>query len=86
MDDSKRRRRTIRLPDWDYRTSAYYFVTICTHERQHIFDDPRLHEIAANAWAHIPKQPHAKHVDIDAGVIMPNHGHGILHILVDPET
>lgn len=86
MNQKKPQRRTIRLPDWDYRTSAHYFITICTHERQHLFDDPRLHEIALNAWHYIPEQPHAGHVKIDAGIIMPNHGHGILHILVDPET
>jgi putative transposase len=86
MDDSKRQRRTIRLPDWDYRTSAYYFITFCTYQRQNIFEDPRLFEIANNAWQYIPQQPHARHVELDESVIMPNHGHGILHILVDPET
>ncbi len=85
MDDSKHQRRTIRLPDWDYRTSAYYFITFCTYERQNIFDDPRLHEIADNAWKYISQQPHAQHIEIDAGVILPNHGHGILRIMVDPE-
>jgi REP element-mobilizing transposase RayT len=86
MNQTKPQRRTIRLPDWDYRTAAYYFITICTHQRQHFFDDPRLHEIAANAWAYIPQQPHARHVEIDAGVIMPDHTHGIIQILVNPET
>ena len=86
MNQSKPQRRTIRLPDWDYRTNAYYFITICTYQRQYFFDDPRLHEIAANAWAYIPQQPHAQHVEIDAGMIMPNHGHGIIHIMVDPRT
>ncbi len=86
MNPSKRQRRSIRLPDWDYRNSAYYFITICTHQRQHFFADLRLHEIAANAWAHIPQQPHARHIALDEWVIMPNHMHGIIHILEDPAT
>jgi hypothetical protein len=33
---------------------------------------------------YIPQQPHARHVALDERVIMPNHGHGILRLLVDP--
>ena len=86
MNQSRPNRKSIRLPDWDYRTAAYYFITICTHQRQHFFKDPHLYDIAANAWAYIPNQPHAKHVALDEGIIMPNHSHGIIRILVDPET
>lgn len=84
MNDAKPNRQSIRLPGWDYRTAAYYFVTFCTHQRQCLFDDPRLHEIAQNAWDYIPQQPHGRHVALDERVIMPNHGHGILRLLVDP--
>lgn len=79
-------RRSIRLPDWDYRREGYYFITFCTHERLHLFADERLHEIATLAWTAIPTQPHAKHVQTDESVIMPDHGHGILRVIHDPLT
>jgi len=86
MNQSKPQRRTIRLPDWDYRTAAFYFITICTHQRQHLFEDLRLHEIAVNAWTYIPQQPHAKHVVMDQSVVMPNHVHGIIHVVDGTKT
>ena len=85
MDHSRPNRRSIRLRDWDYRSAGFYFITICTYQRQHLFNDPRLKEMASNAWQYIPKQPHAKHVIVDESVIMPNHMHGILEITTDPE-
>jgi len=35
MELSKRKH--IRLPDYDYSQNGAYFVTICTHHRQHLF-------------------------------------------------
>jgi hypothetical protein len=82
--NQKHDRRSIRLPDWDYRSEGYYFVTICTFQREWLFADECLHEIAALAWSHIPQQPHAAHVQLDESVIMPNHTHGILRVTSDP--
>jgi REP element-mobilizing transposase RayT len=79
-------RRSIRVKGWDYRSAGLYFVTICTFLRENIFADERLHEIAANAWAFIPEQEHAKYVTLDESVVMPNHAHGIIQITVDPAT
>ncbi len=86
MNQSKPNRQSIRLPDWDYRTIGFYFVTICTHQRTYLFEDPNLHKIAANTWIHIPKQPHAQHVALDEWVVMPNHIHGLIEIVAPPET
>ena len=86
MKRSKQNRRSIRLPDWDYRSVGFYFVTICTHQRTCLFDDPDLYEVAANAWLHIPEQPHAHHVALDEWVVMPNHIHGIIEIVTPPTT
>lgn len=85
MNPLRPNRHSIRLPDWDYRTAGYYFVTICTHRREHTFDDPRLHEIAAKAWVYIPQQPKSQHVTLDEWVVMPNHLHGLIEIVTDPE-
>ena len=85
MNKPKPNRRSIRLPEWDYRSVGYYFITICTYQRECLFDDPRLHEIAHNAWDYIPQQPHAKNITLDEWVIMPNHMHGIIEIVNGPE-
>lgn len=81
-DPYKHHRRSIRLKDWDYGRSGLYFVTICTHNRQNIFADQRLYDIAEMAWTYIPQQDHAKHVVLDERVIMPNHKHAILGLSV----
>lgn len=77
-DPFKHHRRSIRLKDWDYTTPASYFVTICSYQRQNIFNDPHYHGIATNTWHHIPNLPHAKHVHLDESILMPNHLHGIV--------
>ena len=81
-DPRKHHRRSIRLKGWDYASSGLYFVTICTHNRQNIFADPRLRDIVEMALAYIPQQDHARHVVLDESVIMPNHMHGILGLSV----
>ena len=72
------RRRSLRLPGWDYRAAAYYFVTICTHGRHPLFDDVALRDVIALTWQHIPLQPRAHGWLLDEWVVMPNHLHGIL--------
>jgi REP element-mobilizing transposase RayT len=77
-DPEKHHRRSIRLKGWDYASSGLYFVTICTHNRENLFADPRLHEIATLAWAHIPQQEHAQHAVLDESILMWEHTHGIV--------
>ena len=72
----RRRRRSIRLPNWDYRTPAAYFLTICTNQREYLFENPAWANIAAATWMAIPS--HETHVVLDEWVIMPNHLHGVL--------
>ena len=71
----KHHRRSIRLKGWDYRQPAFYFVTICTHQRQYMFENQAYYEIAVHTLERIPEQPHAKHVRLGETIIMPNHGH-----------
>jgi putative transposase len=77
-DPHKQHRRSIRLPGWDYRSPGHYFVTICTHQRQNLFEEATFHEIAADTIACIPEQTHAQHVRLDEWVVMPNHVHLIV--------
>ena len=65
FDPFKHHRRSIRLEGWDYTNPAAYFVTICTYNRQPLFDDHRYREIAENTWLYIPNQPHAKQAILD---------------------
>jgi putative transposase len=75
-----------RLRTYDYSSSGYYFVTICTKDRQNFFGDivagrMRLSEIghiAQKYWQEIPK--HFPFVKLDEFQTMPNHIHGILII------
>jgi len=80
FDPNKHHRRSIRLSNWDYQAPAAYFVTICTHQREHLFDDPVWADAAKSAWQAIPG--HTSRVLLDEWVLMPNHFHGIL-VLVD---
>lgn len=83
---NKYRIASIRLPHWDYRSNASYFITICTANRKHFFGKIRngkmeLSEIGILAdkyWLEIPE--HYPFIILDAHIIMPNHMHGIITI------
>lgn len=79
------KRKQIRLKDYDYSQNGYYFVTICTHNRQNLFgvvDNGKtiLNEIGRIVdftWNDL-----INHNDIKLHqyVIMPDHIHGIIEI------
>ncbi len=83
-DPHKHHRRSSRLRGWDYRSPGLYFVTICTYERQNLFDNLDFRDIAVHTLARIPQQKHARHVLVDESVVMPNHGHVILDFIDYP--
>lgn len=85
-DPFKHHRRSIRLADWDYRTPGYYFVTICTHQRQHLFDTVAYREVVEWVLKAIPTHKQARHVVLDVWVIMPNHIHLILWLRTWPQN
>jgi REP element-mobilizing transposase RayT len=78
------RRRTLRLPHYDYTFPGAYFLTICTHRRASIFGQITdgamslgpFGEAAAACWRDLPS--HYPNANLDAFVVMPNHVHGIL--------
>ena len=73
-----------RLQNWDYRWAGAYFITICTQNRAHYFGeiengDMKLSSVGTIAdvlWHEIKN--HAKNIELDAFVVMPNHVRGIL--------
>jgi putative transposase len=78
----KHDRRSIRLPGYDYTTPGAYFVTLCTQNRECLFDDPVLRAVVETYWQAIPR--YTPHVVLDAWVVMPNHIHGIIIIMERP--
>ena len=86
------KRRTIRLQEYDYSQSGYYFVTICAKNRRCLFGEivanaetphftptlSNIGEIVKECWLNIPI--HYPNVLLDQYVIMPNHVHGIIII------
>lgn len=73
------RRHSIRLKNYDYSQNGYYFVTICTKNRECYFKKYQyLKTIIKNQWENIPNRYH--NVTLDEYVIMPNHFHGIVFV------
>ena len=77
------KRKHPRLKQYDYATPNYYFITICTKNKQCIFGSPaklnRCGKIAEDGILNIEK--HFANVKVDKYVVMPNHVHMILILL-----
>ncbi|HMC97609.1 MAG TPA: transposase [Flavobacteriales bacterium] len=79
-------RRSIRLRGYDYAQAGAYFITLCTHDRSHLFgrianavmELNACGEAAQHCWDAIPG--HFPLVELDAFQVMPNHVHGIVVI------
>ena len=79
--ERRRRRNSLRLSGWDYRTCAAYFVTVCVQGGHCLFDNQDYRVLAEECWSAIPD--HFPNVELDAFVVMPNHVHGIIGIVYD---
>ena len=82
-DDRFPSRKHPRLKQYDYSTPNYYFVTICTHDKQCLFGAPgKLNRCGKIAEAGILGiERHFANVKVDKYVVMPNHVHMILILL-----
>lgn len=86
FDPQKHHRRSIRLKGYDYSREGWYFITICTKNRQKLFGDVVGGEMVLNAGGKIVKKcwtdisVHFPIVVLDKYVIMPNHLHGIIYM------
>lgn len=84
MTGKRYRDKSIRLPDYDYRKRAAYFVTICTSNRIRFFGHcsngrmslSEIGKIAHNNIIQIPD--HCKNAIINRFVVMPDH----IHLLI----
>lgn len=73
------RRRSTRLPGYDYASPGAYFVTVCAYRRECTLDVPELRTVLEETWRQTPL--HFPHVTTDSLVVMPNHVHGIVWVL-----
>ncbi len=75
-------RKSTRLKGYDYSNPNYYYITICTHNKQHIFGEADClndyGKIAQDCLFDI--STHYKNVGVDKFVVMPNHIHAIIVI------
>ncbi len=87
---NKYRIESTRCKDWDYASNGYYFVTICTRNRECVFGDVEenqmylsaIGEIAADEWYKTAQiRPN---VELDEWIVMPNHIHGTIIIQNQP--
>jgi REP element-mobilizing transposase RayT len=87
MSSDFHNRKKIRLKHYDYTQNGAYFVTICTENRQCLFGDVidgkmalnDVGKMVENIWTHLPG--YFSNIDMDTFAMMPNHFHGIIHIL-----
>ncbi|MBI3591049.1 MAG: transposase [Candidatus Melainabacteria bacterium] len=83
---NKYRIKSTRLPNWNYSSDGFYFITICTKNRKCFFGNiingqielSEIGKIVQKYWQEIPQ--HFENVSLDEFVIMPNHLHGIVVI------
>ena len=73
-------RKSPRIPNYDYSTQNYYFITICTYKRRCIFGDgSRLSQIGRIAEENIRQiSSHYQDISVEKYVVMPNHIHMIV--------
>jgi putative transposase len=84
LKDIYPRRKSLRLPDYDYRQQGVYFVTVCTQEKLCLFGQiidstMRLNQygkIAESVWQEMPL--HYPDINNNIFIVMPNHIHGII--------
>jgi len=81
-----RRRRSIRLDNFDYASAGAYFITIVTKGRKCLFGDIVDGELRLNDWGQIVQDEWEmsaqirEEIELDAFVVMPNHVHAIVAI------
>ena len=75
-----------RLKDWDYSQPGWYYVTLCTHNRQCSLGAIQNAQMLTSASRAIVAEEWLRtalirpNVELDVWVLMPNHLHGIVII------
>lgn len=82
-----KKRRSIRLKEYDYSSSGIYYVTICVQDRECLFGDANgrkmflsdAGKMVKDNWDKLPQR--FPNIELDEFIIMPNHIHGIINIV-----
>ena len=69
-------RHSIRLKDYDYSQSGAYFITLCCHNRELLFESASVQDMLKFFWEKLPAK--FQEAQLDEFVMMPNHIHGII--------
>jgi len=75
-----------RLQNWDYRSAAPYFITICSKNREHIFGEIEngkmiLNDLGKQAYQNFENiNIYTNYAVVTNFVIMPNHVHAIIEL------
>lgn len=84
-DKKKHDRRSIRLQHYDYSRNGYYFITLCTHDKKHLFGKITNEKMYPNQLGNIVNDFWDKlqtdNIKPLNKIVMPNHFHGIIQIL-----
>ena len=78
------KRKSPRLPGYDYATPGEYFVTICTENRAKLLGEVQNGKMTLTPAGTICKEELEK-IPMTAYVIMPNHVHFVLAVQPDAE-
>ena len=86
FDPEIHHRRSIRLANYDYSKAGFYFITLCTYQKQYLFGEIIHDEMKLNQIGRVVKEELLKslsirkEIELDEWIIMPNHLHGIMVI------
>ena len=72
-------RRSVRLAGFDYSKVGAYFVTICTRERELLFENPTYKAIIQDEWHRTATV--RPYIRLGEFICMSNHIHGIISIV-----
>ena len=76
------KRKSPRIPGYDYSTNGAYFITVCTHEKKQLFGSVVADSISARMVERTFLETIQKYDNVKSPVyvVMPNHFHAIIQI------
>jgi len=80
------KRKSQRLRNYDYSQNGAYFITICTHDKEHLFGRIIKGQMILNIYGNIAEKHIRKmsslcdDIKVDNYIVMPNHIHIIIMI------
>ena len=76
------KRKSPRIPGYDYSTNGAYFITVCTHEKKQLFGSVGADYISARMVERTFLETIQKYDNVKSPVfvVMPNHFHAIIQI------